>query len=461
MTTKYAKKVAYTIQALLGLHTGFFINLYIAVFGQAGTPFINLDPKLIGITWIGLIFLMEYPLELFGGALADRLGSKPTFIASFILRMLFPLGMAAFLIWYPPTSLASYLFTGWVLSLCLSVSFTLLSGNFEIWLIGLCDSDKEGQTSFLWSETLFWSGLTLGGLCSLIVGHNTSFMISSFCSLVAAIICFSIKEHGQNRQQEKRHTYDKENKNFFDLVKKANPLLKTQIPDVNRVFWVLAIIYGLAQMIEALIPAYYVLNKKLTIESLVIVIGCLWLPSLIGAVWKTPLIENILPRSIPILSQSPNSIGILRRLSIKYALLSSLIPLAILIDHEMVGLIILGVIVFFSRIFYGSLRPLFKNYAAHRIHNMAQSLPDKMRETFGEKTIMSIGEQRMKIGAFISILPFYFGEVLKVSNLIDEYYTSQSSWLYFAPLGFIALTLALISLVLLRDRKTESPSPTR
>ena len=146
MKLKQARLLAYIIQFFLGLHTGLYINVYVAIFGQTGSFFIDLDPKLIGLTWIGLLFLIEYPLELFGGAAADQLGSKSTFASSFMLKGFFSIGTAVFMIYFPPTDLGLYLLISIILLVSFATAFTLLSGNFEIWLHSLCiDQEQSGR----------------------------------------------------------------------------------------------------------------------------------------------------------------------------------------------------------------------------------------------------------------------------------------------------------------------------
>ena len=456
MTLKYAKRLAYLIQALLGLHTGLYINVYVATFGQTGALFIDLDPKLIGITWIGLLFLIEYPLELFGGSVADRFGSKSTFIGSFILRAFFSIGTAIFIIYFPPTGLLSFLLIVVLLSISFAVAFTLLSGNFEIWLRSLCDSHRESNVAFTWSETFFWMSLILGGTLSLLLSKEISLIISAACAFVAAITCLLVKDHHEpNSVKNKKLNLFKESKIFWKLAKEAKPLLQKQLPDVNRVFWVLAIIYGLAQTMEGFIPAYYVLSKGPKTESLIIVMGCLWLPSLIGAAYKTPLFKSFLSYFSflkPATSENITSIDQLRSITLKYALVSALIPITLLIPSTHIRFIALGLSIFFARILYGALRPLFKSYAASRIHEIATTLPDDIKQKLGKKTMMSIGEQRMKLGAIISILPFYLAESLW-NNVQILQTTSENTWSYFAALGITAIALAFTSSILLRDSK--------
>ena len=454
MTLTYAKQLAYTIQALLGLHTGLYINVYVATFGETGSLFIDLDPKLIGITWIGLLFLIEYPLELFGGSIADRLGSKFTFIGSFILRAFFSIGTALFIIYFPPTSLTSYILVVIVLSTSFAVAFTLLSGNFEIWLRSLCDSHGESDITFTWSETFFWMSLILGGTLSLLLSKEISLIISAACAFVAAITCLLVQDHHESKD-DKNKALDifKEIMIFWKLVKEAKPLLRKHLPDVNRVFWVLAIIYGLAQTMEGFIPAYYVLSQGPKTESLIIVMGCLWLPSLIGAAYKTLFFKSFLSYFSflkPATSENITSIVQLRSITLKYALISALIPITLLIPSTHIRFIALGLSIFFARILYGALRPLFKSYAASRIHEVTITLPNDIKQKLGKKTMMSIGEQRMKLGAIISILPFYLGEGFWSHVQIFQT-TQESVWPYFAALGIIAIVLIFMSIILLRD----------
>lgn len=474
MTLKQIILIAYIIQAFLGLHTGLYINVYVATFGQTGALFIDLDPKLIGLTWIGLLFLMEYPLELFGGAVADQLGARATFIASFVLRAFFTIGTALFIMYMPPAHLASYLFITLILSISFASAFTLLSGNFEIWLRSLCHSHEHSDVVFTYSETFFWLGLTCGGILSLLLTAKISLIISGICVLFVAVICFLIKKAELEPESRKHHEFENKkqdssakNKSFWRLIKEAKPLLRQEMPDVNRVFWVLAIIYGLAQIMEGFIPTYYVLSNGSKMESLIIVIGCLWLPSLIGAAYKTPFVgklfsyfnfkENTFTNiSFPIqMTSKTKSINKLHHMTLKYAFISALIPLTLLIPSTHLRLIALGLSIFLARIVYGTLRPLFKSYAASRIHETSKIVPYDVKQKLGEKTVMSIGEQRMKLGAIISILPFYLMEGFYKIGGMETHQRGDDAWPYFAAIGVTALFLALISSILLRQRSEE------
>ena len=447
MTLRRARGLAYAVQALLGLYTGLYVNVYIAALGRAGAPLFgsDIDGEVVGITCLSLLFMAEYPLELLGGAVGDRLGHKLAFAVSFLLRSLFSVGMAFLIVWYPPASLVSYVLVVAALTINFAVAFTLLSGNFEIWLRSLCDDHKESDVAFAWSETLFWAGLTVGGTVSFLSTEGVSLVASGTCALVAFLVCLSIQERqgGKDTQrdghkQQRKHRESSEE--LWKLVKNAKPFLRSRLPDVDRSFWVLAVGYGLAQSMEALIPAYYVLGDRPICEKLVIVNGCLWFPSLLGAVRRTPVVRKLLPGS----SALRSSVFELRSVSLKYALASMLIPVALLIPATAdLRVYALGAVVFIARVFYGPFRPVFRNYASGRILKTAECLPDDERRRLGKRTVMSISEQRMKLGAMSSVIPFYF---------VQKFGDGQTD-AYFGAIGFMAFVLAVVALFLLRPNE--------
>lgn len=458
MTLKRARALAYAIQSLHGLYTGFYINLYLVVVGTAGVgAALPIASHVIGSAFLVLLFVSEYPLELLGGAAADRYGPKRTFVASFILRAVFTLGLAALLSWSAQTmSAAPFLAVVAGLVLTFAVAFTLLSGNFEIWLRGLCDTPDSGTGAFTWSETLFWAGLTVGALTSILLpedARSVSLIASTLCALIAAALCAFVQDHRRRTSEYAPH--------LWTLVAAAQPLLRRHLPDVDRVFIVMAIVYGLAQATEGLIPLYYVGQLALgddNSQRVFVAILCLWLPALLGAISKTPSAAAALARFRSTAATPSATIRDLRSRTLWYAFWSALIPLTLLIPSsadassplDYAGTFVLGLVVFVARVLYGPLRPLFKSYAAGRIIEIAGTIAPDDRRRLGQAAVMSIGERRMKLGAIVVFAPLFFVELVSQESSSN----AAPTWLW-VTLAVGALLLACVSVRLLGAGRKE------
>lgn len=336
------------------------------------------------------------------------------------------------------------------LVLTFAVAFTLLSGNFEIWLRSLCDTPDSGTGAFTWSESLFWAGLTVGALASILLPDDArwvSLLVSTLCALIAAALCALV--------QDRRRRTSEHAPQLRTLVAEAQPLLRRHLPDVDRIFVVMAIVYGLAQAMEGLIPLYYVGQLALGPDDnqrVLVAILCLWLPALLGAVSKTPSVAAVLARFSSTSTTPSTTIGDLRSRTLWYALASALVPLTLLLQPSIdssvpldyAGILVLGLFIFVARVLYGPLRPLFKSYAAGRIIEIAGSVDSVDSQRLGRAAVMSIGERRMKLGAIVVFVPLFVVELVVPENASNV----VPAWLWVTLAGG-AILLACVSARLL------------
>src|SRR3989338_42795 len=295
LTCQQARSVAYVLKLLAGLSTGFYILTYLVVIGDAGAPLFHLSPAVLGLAAIGFCFILEYFLEVPSGAEADIRGTRSTFIMSFVLRGFFPLLLIMTITMM--TSNAWLLVIGTIVTMTtFAVAFTLFSGNFEQFLIAQCDEIKRGDKVFALSQGLFYIGFISGAAASLLLSSTIAFILSAFCSFLAALVCCILpREEKEKKEVSKRS--DVMEQAFLDL--KSHSILSTM-------FWMSSFIYGIHMLVEAIIPIVYLANIRgegsaYSLQEKFIVLICgISLPYVLGSFSLIPKrkIENDISQSL-------------------------------------------------------------------------------------------------------------------------------------------------------------------
>jgi hypothetical protein len=455
LTLQRVRKIAYSLRFLVGLSTGLYILVYLAAIGGAASVILGVPSKIIGLAALALSFLVEYFLELMAGALADKHGTKSTFVVSFFLRGVFTTLLAVLFVWSPLGSVLGMLI-GIVGTMSIfAIAFTLFSGNYEEWLRQQCTDYQEGSTAFAWSEVLFYIGLALGAVTALLLTTGPALIASSAISLCAALICATIPSKKRSSQTTNRSSISAIKgtlKGTFGYIRTAKHDLHRSLPDLNVSFWAYAVVYGITQVIEGLTPLVYLstTSKGYPLSTkLLILVGCLWLPSLLGASAKLYpgrfIYFSTKPREA--VSSKERRLGSLRLTCVFYCAACLLVAVSSFVP-ESVRLVSFTVALICARISFGILRPLFFNYNASRVKEFYDGSTDDGstgKDIAAPKTLLSIAEQRAKIGAILAISLTAGSEWMWGSTGVDG-----SSYL---GIGITAIGLALYVIIKLRPAR--------
>lgn len=458
LTLQRVRKIAYSLRFLVGLSTGLYILVYLAAIGGAASAILGVPSKVIGLAALAFTFLLEYFLQLMAGALADKHGTKSTFVVSFFLRGVFTTLLAVLFVWSPLGSVLGMLI-GIVGTMSIfAIAFTLFSGNYEEWLRQQCTDYQEGSTAFAWSEVLFYIGLALGAATALLLTTGLALVASSAISLCAAIICATIPSKKRSSQISNRSSISALKgslRGTFGYIRTAKHDLHRSLPDLNVSFWAYAVVYGITQVIEGLTPLVYLstTSKVYPLSTkLLILVGCLWLPSLLGASAKlypgrfTDLLSfSTKPRED--VSSKDRRLGSLRLTCLFYCAACLLVAVSSFVP-EPVRLVSFTVALICARISFGILRPLFFNYNASRVKEFYDGSTDDGstdKDIAAPKTLLSIAEQRAKIGAILAISLTAGSEWMWGSTGVDG-----SSYL---GIGITAIGLALYVIIKLRPAR--------
>src|SRR5579872_5890965 len=91
MSPASARRLAYILNATAGGATGLTLVTYLKWIGDAAQPVYGVYNNTASTAYLAVCFLLEYGLQTYSGAWADRVGTRKAMLASFFLRTFYPL----------------------------------------------------------------------------------------------------------------------------------------------------------------------------------------------------------------------------------------------------------------------------------------------------------------------------------------------------------------------------------
>jgi len=196
---KSARRLAYLLNGAVGASTGLTFLTYPLLVGKKGEEFLSsstFNHVEIGAVAVLFCFILELPLETFGGAVAENFGTRASMVASFSLRAAFPLlllvaaGLAESgpYVFFLSAAFALFIF---------ALGFTLYTGNYEEWLVRQCGDKQEQTWVFGWSEVVYLSTLLGGAALGVLTWdglYPVVYVGSAALCAATAVACLRIRD---------------------------------------------------------------------------------------------------------------------------------------------------------------------------------------------------------------------------------------------------------------------------
>lgn len=405
MHKNYNITLAHIMKFLIGLGLGsMFISSYMITIGS-GFHF-GSDAFSIMLIGLAFCFTVEYFLEISSGYRADVFGEKLTLFFSFVTRILYAgliLGSIALI----NPSPALFVIMILAANSMFAISYTLMSGNFEEWLQKQCD-EKNSLKTFSKNYAAMYFGLVVGLSLSVMIlpsyNYATLFteaspiygiaIIANFLALLLVFAMRDTKGFGLRDVPKFFASYFTFDRKAYEdsqqKIKQVRKELKKQ-KNLDRLFWVSSIAYGIDIAYETLIPVYVFASQGFNLEQkFILIILCYLLPNVIGALTRSEK-----------KSTAHHSIGLLSKELYQFFTLSILVAVISIFPFSQDGIwyldpvfLAFGLAIILFQIVTGRVYPHF--------HDCCSKLAREHSEL--PKTLLSIGERRKKIGAILSLV---------------------------------------------------------
>jgi hypothetical protein len=146
-------RLSYLFKLLDGLSTGLYLLIYTSIIGHISFHHQQiLNPLSFGALYVLLLFVQEYFLEIWGGAVGDKFGSLTAIKGGITCRIAFFILLATMVL-FKESSIVFYI-TLLLSSLTFSLSFTLFSGNIEKFLFSGIKIEPLKEKELLDLQTL-------------------------------------------------------------------------------------------------------------------------------------------------------------------------------------------------------------------------------------------------------------------------------------------------------------------
>lgn len=195
--------IAMIVQTALGFTNGLYLYTYGPYFYEKFGGTINpanamlLTSILLGVRQ-GLVALLELPT----GALADAMGRAHVVVLSWIVRVLFFIGLAV--IWLCQSPMSAFAW-GVLASIAFAASYTFFNGAFSAWCVDIL-REKAPEVSFGWLASRFHSYRSFAELLGGLIAVYLYLLHAPFIGfLLAAFISFCLMGYTLVRMKESRN----------------------------------------------------------------------------------------------------------------------------------------------------------------------------------------------------------------------------------------------------------------
>jgi MFS family permease len=146
-------RLSYLFKLLDGLSTGLYLLIYTSIIGHISFHHQQiLNPLSFGALYVLLLFVQEYFLEIWGGAVGDKFGSLTAIKGGITCRIAFFILLATMVL-FKESSIVFYI-TLLLSSLTFSLSFTLFSGNIEKFLFSGIKIEPLKENNFFRQDSI-------------------------------------------------------------------------------------------------------------------------------------------------------------------------------------------------------------------------------------------------------------------------------------------------------------------
>lgn len=407
----------YIIKFFVGIVIGpAYVTRYIVAIGAAyHFGYSNLAIILIAMAFC---FIVEFMLEVSSGYRADKYGEKLTFFFSMFARAAYFCSILAAVSLAQPSPLT---FTAIVLLayLFFGISYCLLSGNLEEFVQKQCDEENSLRV-FSVLNILYALGATTGLVLviTILPSQNYAELFStavpvysvSFAALIVCIVATLCLQNANIITVKRFFSFlgsyftvnkekQKEQKEDIQLAKKDLAAHRK----LNRIFWVQAGMYGVFIAIEVLIPTYVFVSQNFSlVQKFILLIFCFLLPNALGSVFKIGKKKD-----------TSHSLGNLSKELTLFFVLAIMFAVVSVFPFAQTGswyqdpvFLAFGFVTISFMIVAGSIIPHFYDYCSKLVQSTS-AFP---------KTVLSIGERRKKIGAFLSLLISAGGVIFQIKE---------------------------------------------